>query len=60
MMIAYELQSCSPENRYHEDVNDWNFGKISALREISLALEGDYQYYYMGWYFPRMEPSSSQ
>ncbi|CAF9910945.1 MAG: Arginyl-tRNA--protein transferase 1 [Alectoria fallacina] len=35
---------------YHEDVSDWNFGKLSALREISLALEGDYQYYYMGYY----------
>lgn len=35
---------------YHEDVNNWNFGKLSALREISLALEGDYQYYYMGYY----------
>lgn len=35
---------------YHEDVKDWIFGKLSALREISLALEGDYQYYYMGYY----------
>lgn len=35
---------------YHEEVNGWNFGKISALREISLALEGDYEYYYMGYY----------
>lgn len=36
--------------RYHTDVNDWNFGKLSALREISLALEGSYRYYYMGKY----------
>ncbi|KAL8742596.1 MAG: hypothetical protein Q9190_004950 [Brigantiaea leucoxantha] len=35
---------------YHEDVNDWNFGKLSALREISLAVEGGYNYYYMGFY----------
>ncbi|KAL2040979.1 hypothetical protein N7G274_006437 [Stereocaulon virgatum] len=35
---------------YHEDVNDWNFGKLSALREIALALEGGYKYYYMGYY----------
>ncbi|KAL9640229.1 MAG: hypothetical protein Q9164_000416 [Protoblastenia rupestris] len=32
---------------YHEDFSDWNFGKISALRETALALEGDYRYYYM-------------
>ncbi|KAL9061978.1 MAG: hypothetical protein Q9206_000164 [Seirophora lacunosa] len=35
---------------YHEDVDDWYFGKLSALREISLAVEGGYQYYYMGFY----------
>ncbi|MCJ1338591.1 Arginyl-tRNA--protein transferase 1 [Bachmanniomyces sp. S44760] len=35
---------------YHEDFNHWNFGKISALQEISLALEGGYGYYYMGFY----------
>lgn len=35
---------------YHQDVKDWYFGKLSALREISLALEGDYQFYYMGKY----------
>ncbi|KAL8721528.1 MAG: hypothetical protein Q9225_001827 [Loekoesia sp. 1 TL-2023] len=32
---------------YHQDVKDWYFGKLSALREISLAVEGDYQFYYM-------------
>lgn len=35
---------------YHEDFVDWNFGKISALREIEMALQGGYQYYYMGFY----------
>ena len=39
---------CSHGIRYDEDVNDWNFGKLSALREIALALEGGYRYYYMG------------
>ena len=34
--------------RYHEDVQEWNFGKLSALREIALALEDGHQYYYMG------------
>lgn len=29
---------------YHEDVGDWNFGKLSALRETALALEGGYRY----------------
>ncbi|KAL8799672.1 MAG: hypothetical protein Q9182_005711 [Xanthomendoza sp. 2 TL-2023] len=32
------------------DVQDWYFGKLSALREISLAIEGGYKYYYMGFY----------
>ena len=36
------------ETRYHQDVNEWNFGKLSALREIQLAKEEDYGYYYMG------------
>ncbi|KAI9879423.1 MAG: Arginyl-tRNA--protein transferase 1 [Pleopsidium flavum] len=35
---------------YHQDVSDWNFGKISALRETALAVEGGYRYYYMGYY----------
>ncbi|MCJ1367026.1 Arginyl-tRNA--protein transferase 1 [Acarospora aff. strigata] len=35
---------------YHQDVSDWNFGKISALRESALADEGGYRYYYMGYY----------
>ena len=37
--------------RYHEDFADWNFGKMSALREISLAEENGYDFYYMGWWF---------
>ncbi|MCJ1433078.1 Arginyl-tRNA--protein transferase 1 [Xylographa pallens] len=35
---------------YHESVNDWEFGKLSALQEIALAVEAGYQYYYMGYY----------
>ncbi|KAL8797156.1 MAG: hypothetical protein Q9195_000623 [Heterodermia aff. obscurata] len=35
---------------YHQDVNDWDFGKLSALREILLSTEGGYGYYYMGYY----------
>ncbi|KAL8785382.1 MAG: hypothetical protein Q9213_003388 [Squamulea squamosa] len=35
---------------YHQDVKDWYFGKLSALREITLATEGEYKYYYMGFY----------
>ncbi|KAL8695170.1 MAG: hypothetical protein Q9218_000338 [Villophora microphyllina] len=35
---------------YHQDVQEWSFGKLSALREISLAIEGNHQYYYMGYY----------
>ncbi|CAF9927096.1 MAG: Arginyl-tRNA--protein transferase 1 [Heterodermia speciosa] len=33
---------------YHQDVKDWELGKLSALREILLATEGGYGYYYMG------------
>jgi arginine-tRNA-protein transferase len=35
---------------YHSDFAEWQFGKLSALREAALALEGGYQYYYMGYY----------
>ena len=35
---------------YHSDYEKFSFGKISALREAALALEGGYQYYYMGYY----------
>lgn len=35
---------------YHSDYEQWQFGKLSALREAALALEGGYQYYYMGYY----------
>ncbi|EWC47582.1 hypothetical protein DRE_03202 [Drechslerella stenobrocha 248] len=35
---------------YHTDMSQWGFGKLSALREIALAIEGGYGYYYMGYY----------
>lgn len=35
---------------YHSDFEQWHFGKLSALREAALALEGGYEYYYMGYY----------
>jgi len=35
---------------YHSDVEKWSFGKLSALREAALALEGNYSFYYMGYY----------
>ncbi|EAW14156.1 arginyltransferase [Aspergillus clavatus NRRL 1] len=35
---------------YDPDYEQWEFGKLSAMREIALALEGLYQYYYMGYY----------
>ncbi|KXS97643.1 hypothetical protein AC579_1166 [Pseudocercospora musae] len=35
---------------YHSDFEKWSFGKLSALREAALALEDDYDYYYMGYY----------
>lgn len=35
---------------YHSDVEQWQFGKLSALQEAALTLEGGYKYYYMGFY----------
>jgi arginine-tRNA-protein transferase len=35
---------------YHRDFEKWSFGKLSAVREASLALERGYGYYYMGYY----------
>ncbi|KAL5115999.1 Arginyl-tRNA--protein transferase 1 [Pleosporales sp. CAS-2024a] len=35
---------------YHSDYEQWHFGKLSAIREAALALDGAYQYYYMGYY----------
>ncbi|PVI05842.1 arginine-tRNA-protein transferase 1 [Periconia macrospinosa] len=35
---------------YHSDFEKYSFGKMSAVREATLTLEGDYQYYYMGYY----------
>jgi len=35
---------------YDPDYQEWDWGKISALREIALAMEGGYDYYYMGYY----------
>ncbi|OKL60816.1 hypothetical protein UA08_03187 [Talaromyces atroroseus] len=35
---------------YDPEFGDWEFGKLSALREIAFALEEEYKYYYMGYY----------
>ncbi|KAL2825153.1 arginine-tRNA-protein transferase [Aspergillus cavernicola] len=35
---------------YDPDYEHWEFGKLSAMREIALAVEDGYQYYYMGYY----------
>jgi arginine-tRNA-protein transferase len=35
---------------YHEDVHTHGFGKLGALREIALAKEDGYQYWYAGFY----------
>ncbi|ORX99279.1 arginine-tRNA-protein transferase [Clohesyomyces aquaticus] len=35
---------------YHSDFEPWSLGKISAMTEAALALEGGYQFYYMGYY----------
>lgn len=33
---------------YDPEWEDWELGKLSALREVALTREGHYQYYYMG------------
>lgn len=33
---------------YDPDYEHWEFGKLSAMREIALAMEEDYKFYYMG------------
>ena len=35
---------------YHSDFESHTLGKLSALREIALTIEGNYKYYYMGYY----------
>ncbi|KAJ8125285.1 hypothetical protein O1611_g8354 [Lasiodiplodia mahajangana] len=35
---------------YHESIHDWSPGKLGALREIALAIEGKYRWWYPGFY----------
>lgn len=35
---------------YHESISGWNPGKLGALREIALATEGGYRWWYPGFY----------
>ncbi|KAI0974777.1 arginine-tRNA-protein transferase [Xylaria arbuscula] len=35
---------------YHESVHHWSPGKLGALREIALATEGGYRWWYPGFY----------
>ncbi|KAE8147746.1 Arginyl-tRNA-protein transferase [Aspergillus avenaceus] len=35
---------------YDPEYEQWEFGKLSALREIALTIEGNYRHYYMGFY----------
>jgi arginyl-tRNA---protein transferase len=35
---------------YHESVNQFSFGKLGALREIALAKERGYKWWYAGFY----------
>lgn len=38
---------------YHESVHQYSFGKVGALREIALAKEEGYRYWYAGFYIHR-------
>lgn len=42
------LLQVTDDDSYDPAHGEWDFGRISALREIALALEGGYEYYYMG------------
>ena len=35
---------------YHESIHKFNPGKLSAMREIALAIEGGYKWWYSGYY----------
>ncbi|KAJ5928420.1 Arginyl-tRNA-protein transferase [Penicillium verhagenii] len=35
---------------YDPEYEQWEFGKLSALREIAFSIEHNYPYYYMGYY----------
>ncbi|KAI3327980.1 arginine-tRNA-protein transferase [Xylariaceae sp. AK1471] len=35
---------------YHESIHNWSPGKLGALREIALAIEGGYRWWYPGFY----------
>lgn len=35
---------------YDQNLERFSFGKLSALHEAALTVEGQYQYYYMGYY----------
>ncbi|KAJ5627093.1 arginine-tRNA-protein transferase [Penicillium herquei] len=35
---------------YDPEYEQWEFGKLSAMREIAFSIENNYPYYYMGYY----------
>ncbi|KAJ5720491.1 arginine-tRNA-protein transferase [Penicillium malachiteum] len=35
---------------YDPEYEQWEFGKLSAMREIAFSIENKYPYYYMGYY----------
>ncbi|KAI1962806.1 Arginyl-tRNA--protein transferase 1 [Ophidiomyces ophidiicola] len=47
--VKIEADSLSLEN-YDPDYEQWEFGKLSAMRELAMAIEEGYKYYYMGFY----------
>ena len=40
---------------YHPDLTPYSLGKLSALREAALAVEGGYEWLYMGYYIHACE-----
>lgn len=40
------------DDSYDPEYEQWEFGKLSAMREIAYSLENGYPYYYMGQSIP--------
>ncbi|KAG8531023.1 uncharacterized protein KY384_004380 [Bacidia gigantensis] len=47
VVLKLSLEKKLITTRYHNNFASWDFGKLSALREIDLAREAGYSYYYM-------------
>lgn len=47
-VVSGSIQLHTDDDSYDPDFEQWEFGKLSAMREIAFAVENGYPYYYMG------------